>query len=569
MNHLRSVLTHSSSFPRTRESGDFRSKTPGPRLRGDDALHVGRKITTSAVLLACWLAALPAPAATLRFASGFDPQSLDPHGLALLYQTRVVSQIYESLVFRDRNYAMEPALAVSWQQVEPKRWRFKLRPGVKFHDGTSFIADDVVFSIERALHKNSQRSFQLRGVVEARKVDDLTVDFLLSAPDAVLPEKLIYVAIMSKAWCAAHGVMEPQNYNAKQETYAVRNTNGTGPYKLKSYESDVRTVLVANPNWWGRRGNVDEAIYTVIQSDATRLAALVSGEVDFVIDPPFQDIARLKQDGRFKLTEMTDIGTQYLGFDQSRAELEFSDVKGRNPFKDLRVRRAIYQAIDIDAIVSKVLRGQATATGSFLSRLVDGSPPELDKRLPYDPKAARALLKDAGYPDGFSVTLDCVNASYRAAVCQAIAGMLAQVGIRATFQPWPTATFFPKLTQATSSFFEFGWSPLTDAWPSLNAIVHSYGADGAGTFNGGRYANPRLDQIVDAIRVEPDIARRRQLVGDALRVMNADLALIPLYRRTLTWVMRPDIKVAQWPNDTLELRFVEIGDRQVLGRESK
>jgi peptide/nickel transport system substrate-binding protein len=519
-----------------------------------------------ALIAGCLAAACPLAAKTLRFASAFDPQSLDPHALALQYQTRVVSQIYESLVFRDRSFAMEPALAVSWQQVDPKRWRFKLRSGVKFQDGTPFTADDVVFSIERALAKNSQRAFQLRGVLEARKVDDLTVDFLLAAPDAVLPEKLIYVGVMSKAWAAAHGVLEPQNYNAKQETYAARNANGTGPYQLKSYESDVRTVLVANPHWWGQRGNVDEAVYVVIQSDATRLAALVSGQVDFVIDPPFQDVARLKQEGRFKLAQMTDIGTQYLGFDQSRDELQFGDVKGRNPFKDLRVRRAVYQAIDIDAIVAKVLRGQATATGSYLSRLVDGYVPDLDRRLPYDPAAARALLKEAGYPDGFGVTLDCVNVAFRAAVCQAIAGMLAQVGIRTTFQPWPTATFFPKLTQATTSFFEFGWSPGTDAWPSLNATIRSYGSDGAGTFNGGRYSNPRLDQVVDAIRVEPDISRRRQLVGDALRIMRAELPLLPLYRRTLTWVMRADIDVAQWPNDVLELRFVQIGDGSLQGR---
>ena len=521
------------------------------------------------LLVAGLLLAGPLAAATLRFASGFDPQSMDPHGLALQYQTRVVSQIYESLVSRDRNFALEPALAVSWLQLEPKRWRFKLRPNVKFHDGTPLTADDVVFSLGRAQMKNSQRAFQLNGIAEVRKIDDLTVDLLLSAPDAALPEKLIYIGVMSRAWATAHGVAEPQNYNAKQETYAVRNANGTGPYRLKSYESDARTVLVANQQWWGRRGNVDEAVYVVIQSDATRLAALVSGDVDFVIDPPFQDVARLKQEGRFKLAETADIGMQYLGFDQSRGELEFSDVKGRNPFKDLRVRRAVYQAIDIDAIVSKVLRGQATPTGTYLSRLIDGSPPELDRRLRYDPAAARALLKEAGSPNGFAVTLDCVNATFRAAVCQAIAGMLAQVGIRTSFQPWPTATFFPKLTQATTSFFEFGWSPGTDAWPTLNAIVHSYGSEGAGTFNGGRYANLRLDQIIDAMRVEPDLARRRQLVGDALKLMQADLPLIPLYRRTLTWVMRPDISVAQWPNDILELRFVEIGDRQLLGRGSK
>ncbi|HEY2863288.1 MAG TPA: ABC transporter substrate-binding protein [Casimicrobiaceae bacterium] len=531
----------------------------GRQLEPFRMLSVRRVGWIAGAVLAGLLVAAPLHAATLRFASAFDPQSMDPHSLALQYQSRVVSQIYESLVSRDRDFAIEPALAASWQQLEPTRWRFKLRPNVKFHDGTPFNADDVVFSIHRALHKLSQRSFQLRGVIEARKVDDLTVDFMLSAPDAVLPEKLIYVGIMSRAWAAAHGVIEPQNYNAKQETYAVRNTNGTGPYKLKSYESDNRTVLVANPDWWGKRGNVDEAVYVVIQSDATRLAALVSGDVDFVIDPPFQDVPRLKSERRFKLAQVPDIGMQYIGFDQSRGELEFSDIKGRNPFKDLRVRRAVYQAIDIDAIVSKVLRGQAIATGVHLSPLVDGSTKELDRRLPYDPAAARKLLKDAGYGDGFAITLDCVNASYRAAVCQAIAGMLAQIGIRATFQPWPTATFFPRLTQATTSFFEFGWSPLTDAWPSLNAIVHTYGTDGAGTFNGGRYSNPKLDQIIDAMRVEPDLAHRRQLVGDALRLMQSDLPLIPLYRRTLTWVMRPDISVAQWPNDILELRFVRIG----------
>jgi peptide/nickel transport system substrate-binding protein len=526
-------------------------------------------IALGIALLAGCLTAFPLVAKTLRFASAFDPQSLDPHALALQYQTRVVSQIYESLVSRDRNFAIEPALAVSWQQSDPKRWRFKLRPNVRFHDGAPFTADDVVFSIERALAKNSQRAFQLRGVLAARKIDDLTVDFVLEAPDAVLPEKLIYVSMMSKAWSAAHDVLEPQNYNAKQETYAVRSANGTGPYQLKSYESDVRSVLVANPHWWGQRGNVDEAIYLVIQSDATRLAALVSGQVDFVIDPPFQDVPRLQKEGRFKLAQITDIGAQYLGFDQSRNELQFGDVKGRNPFKDVRVRRAVYQAIDIDAIVAKVLRGQATATGSYVSRLLDGYVPDLESRPRYDPAVARALLKEAGYPNGFAVTLDCVNVAYRAAVCQAIAGMLAQVGIQTTFQVWPTATFFPKLTQGTTSFFEFGWSPGTDAWPMLNAIVRSYSTDGTGTFNGGRYSNSRLDQLIDSIRVEPDVARRRVLVGDALRMMRTDLPLIPLYRRTLTWVMRPDISVAQWPNDVLELRFVQIGDGQQIGSNTR
>jgi peptide/nickel transport system substrate-binding protein len=222
------------------------------------------------------------------------------------------------------------------------------------------------------------------------------------------------------------------------------------------------------------------------------------------------------------------------------------------------VRRAVYQAIDIDSIVAKVLRGQATPTGSFVSALVDGYLPELERRLPYDPAAARALLKDAGYPNGFSVQLDCVNVTFRAAVCQAITAMLAQVGIRASFQPSPGALFFPKLTQATTSFFEFGWIPTPDPWSMLNSIVRSYDGSGAGQFNGGRYSNPRLDALIDAIRVEPEPGRRRQLSGEALRLMADDLPLLPLYRRKINWVMRPGIHAVPWPNDILELRFVRI-----------
>ncbi|MEO8485819.1 MAG: ABC transporter substrate-binding protein [Betaproteobacteria bacterium] len=498
-----------------------------------------------------------ASAVSLRIASANDPQSLDPHALALLYQSRVVSQVYDSLVNRDRDFKLEPSLALSWQAVDAHTWRFKLRPNVLFHDGKPFTADDVVFSIERALARTSQRAIQLRGVKGARRVDATTIDILLETPDAVLPEKLLLVGMMSKAWAAKHGVLAPQDYNAKQETWAVRNANGTGPYRVRSYESDNRVVLVAHDRWWGKRGNVDEAVFLVITSDATRLAALASGQVDFVIDPPFQDVGRLKRDPQYRTVETADIGTQYLGFDQARDKLPSSSLQGRNPFKDVRVRQAFAHAIDADAIVARVLRGQGAPTGSFVSKLVGGYDPALDRRLPYDPVKARALLTDAGYPGGFDVTLDCVSITWRAAACQAIAGMLAQVGVKVTFQSSSAAQFFPKLTQATSSFFEFGWTPTTDAWTMLNATVHSF-SGGSGVFNGGRYANPTLDAVIDAIRVEPDPDRRRALVRDALAILDAELPLIPLYRRTLAWVMRKDVDVAIWPNDILELRFVRI-----------
>lgn len=502
-------------------------------------------------------------ARTLRYASAFDPQSLDPHALALQYQTRVVTQVYESLVSRGRQFELQPALATAWTMRSPTVWRFTLRTGVRFHDGAPFTADDAVFSITRALARTSQRANQMRGITGARKVDEATLEILTEAPDAALPEKLWLVAMMSKPWCEANKVVLPQDYNAKQETFAVRHANGTGPYRLERYETDVRLVLKANADWWGRAagvggGNVDEAVYNVITSDATRLAALASGQVDIVLDPPFQDLPRLKRDPALKVMSIADIGMQYLAFDQHSTELPGSGITGRNPFKDLRVRRAVQLAIDTELIVKQVLRGEGTPSASFISPQVVGYVAALDKRPRPDPQAARALLKEAGFESGFAVTLDCVNIGYRAAACQAIAGMLEKVGIRTTFVASPTATFFPKLTQATGSLMEFGWSPGTDAWGVFHSLLRTNDGLAAGAFNAGRYSNPALDKLIVAIGVEPDAARRTALIGDALRIVADDLPLLPLYRRHHNWVMRPGVDVVQWPNDVLELRWVTM-----------
>ncbi len=503
-----------------------------------------------------------AHAVTLRIASAFDPQTMDPHALALLYHTRVSVQIYESLVNRDEQFRLESSLALSWQATGPTTWRFKLRPGVVFHDGTPFTADDAVFSIERVLAPPSQRAFQLKGVKSARKIDDLTLELALEAPDAVLPEKLTQLGMMSKAWSVAHAVEKAQDFNAKQETFAVRNANGTGPFVLDRFEPDIRTVLKRNPRWWGwsdkRSGNLDEVTLVAIRSDATRLAALVSGEIDLVLDPPVQDIERLKREPAIKLLQVTDLGQQYLTFDMARDELGESDAKGKNPFKDLRVRRAVYHALNVELITQKVLRGQGVPTGAFLSPKVDGSPPELDKRLPYDPARARALLAEAGYPNGFSVTLDCVNVPWREAVCQAMTAMLTQVGIRTALRSSPTNQFFPKLSGATASFIEYGWTPNPDAWSSLNGLFRSWDKSGLGTFNAGRYSNPKLDVLIDNMRVEPDLTRRRAMVGVALRIVGDELPFIPLYRRTLTWAMSKKVSAVQWPSDWPELRWASL-----------
>ena len=519
--------------------------------------------TLAALCLAAPAAAQGSGArAPLRVASAFDPQTMDPHAIALLYHSRVAFQVYDSLVGRDERFKLEPALALSWQMTSPTVWRLALRPGVNFHDGTPFSADDAVFSLERAMAPPSQRAFQLKGVSSVRKIDPLTIEIHLEAPDAVLPEKLQFIAIMSKAWCEKHGVTKAQDFNGKQETFAVRNANGTGAMRLERYEPDVRTVLKRHAEAWAwadkRSGNLEQVNFVTIKSDATRLAALASGEVDVVLDPPYQDIARLKADSRLTLRQMPDIGQQYLTFDQSRAELQDSDVKGRNPFKDLRVRKAVYHAINVPLIVDKVLRGQAVPTGAFLSPLVDGSPAELDKRLPYDPARARLLLGEAGYPNGFAVTLDCVNVAWRENVCQAVSAMLTQVGIRTTLRSSGTGQFFPKLSQGLASFVEFGWTASPDAWNSLNGLFRTYDRGGLGTFNAGRYSNPQLDTLIDAIRVEPNLTRRRAMVTTVLRMVADDLPFVPLYRRTLTWAMAKKVSLVQWPNDTLELRWVRL-----------
>ncbi len=504
-------------------------------------------------------------AATLRIASAFDPQTLDPHSLVLLYNTRITFSVYEGLVAHDERYKLAPALATDWRQLDALTWRFKLRPDVRFHDGSGFTADDAVFSIGRALAAPSQRAFLLKGVKAARKVDPLTIDLVLSEPDAVLPEKLVLVAMMSKAWSVTHGVERAQDFNARQETWATRHANGTGPYRLDAYEQDTRTVLKAHPQWWGRadprNGNIDVVTFETIRSDATQLAALQSGEVDLVLDPPYQDVDHLRRDPALAITQIGDLGTEYLAFDQWHDALPGVPAGrdgARNPFKDLRVRRAVYHAINVDLIIQKVLRGLGTATGALLPPSVEGNLPELETRLRYDPVLARNLLAEAGYPDGFDVRLDCVNVAYREHVCQAAAAMLTQVGIRADLHSEPGTQFFSMLTQANISLAEFGWTATPDAWQSLNGLLHTWDKNGGGTFNGGRYSNPRLDQLIDGVRVETDPLHRRAMIGAALRIAADDLPYVPLYRRTLSWAMHKRVRVVMSPDDTINVRWVKI-----------
>jgi peptide/nickel transport system substrate-binding protein len=498
-------------------------------------------------------------AKVFRYGSQFDPGTMDPHGIASLYNTRVLSQVYETLVGRDEQFRIAPRLALSWSLIEPKAWRFKLRPGVKFHDGTPFTADDVVFNIERALAPTSQQRPSIPNVVGARKIDALTVDLLTSQPTPVLPLALTNLRIMSKAWCVKHHVEKPQDFNAKEETFATRNTNGTGPYILKEWDADVKTVLVANPSYWGQHGNVTEAQYLVVGSAATRLSGLVSGDLDFVIDAGLQDIERLSRTPDIRVEQSEGLGAQYLGFDYSHASLQHGDAGGGNPFRDRRVRQAVREAIDVGALQSKVMRNMSSSGRAIYTPTVDGWDARFAKAEPYDPVHARALLKEAGYPNGFSVALDCTLAAPADALGQAVAGMLARVGIRIDYRPVPFNVLLPKLSARDSSLFLIGWVPFTaDAEGVLVPLARTPDAPGNGDFNFGRYSNANVDSLIDRARVELDVPKRRALLVEAMTALDADVAFIPLVYRRVVWSMRKNVKTPILPNDIVDLRFVTI-----------
>ena len=516
------------------------------------------------IVLAMACAAGAADAKTLRYASQDDPQTFDPHSANLLATSRLTSQIYEALVFRDKDWIAIPWLALSWSQPNDRTWRFKLREGVTFHDGAPFTADDVVFSVERALSPLSQLKNALQGVESARKVDNFTVDMIMKEPNPVLPAHLFNFRIMNKAWAVRNRSVTPQNYKEKEDTFSARHANGTGPYLLKSHEPDIKTLLVKNPNWWGIRaglkGNVDEVVILPIKSNATRIAALLSGEVDFVIDPPLQDVQRLRANPDLKVQEGPDARVQYLAFDMQRDELLYSSVKGRNPFKDLRVRQAVAHAIDADAIKAKVMRGLATPVGTLITERINGFSPEANKRIPYDREKARKLLAEAGYAKGFEVTLDCGNNQPAADICQAVAVMLTQIGIKTRPNIVPIANYFPKIEKYDTSFYLISWgaASTSDALYTLQSLLHSATGKNDGDLNLGRYSNPKMDALIQKVKVEGDMKKRNEYIRQALLLNNADLPTVAIHQPLVPWVMRKNIAAPFTPVNTVYFHQVNV-----------
>ncbi|MBA2675781.1 ABC transporter substrate-binding protein [Ramlibacter sp.] len=507
-------------------------------------------------------AALGAQAQTVRIANQGDALSMDPHSLNESLQLSVTGNVYEPLVGRAKDLTLAPALATSWKQTSPTVWRFELRRGVLFHDGTPFTADDVVFSLARVAGEGSDLKSNVNDIKEVRKVDDHTVDIETKTPFPILPDQLSTTFIMSRKWCEANQATKPVDRRKGIENAASFRSNGTGPFRLRERQPNVRTTFIRNGNYWGKiEGNVQEVVFTPIANDATRVAALLSGEIDVMEPVPVQDIERVNASAGAKVLTGPELRTVFLGMDQKRDELQYSSVKGKNPFKDKRVRQAFYQAIDIDGIQKTVMRGASKPTALLVGPGINGFNADQNKRLPYDPEASKKLLAEAGYPSGFEVTLNCPNDRYvnDGRICQVVAANLSRVGVKVNLAAETKGTYFPKVLRRDTSFYMLGWTPTTyDSHNALNALTACPDDKGTGQFNLGSYCNPKLDQLTVKIQAETDKNKRNAMIREAFDIHSADIGHLPLHQQALAWGVNKKVDMVQLADNYMHFKWISV-----------
>jgi peptide/nickel transport system substrate-binding protein len=508
-----------------------------------------------------------AHAKTLRWSSAGDFQTADPHSQNAGLNNAINGQVYEGLVARGKKLEIVPQLATSWQQPTPTSWVFNIRKNVKFHNGSELNADDVVFSILRLQQPTSNFRIYANAVGKPRKIDSHTVELTTDVPNPVTLEMLVNMFIMDREWSIANKVELVQDFTAREETFAARNTNGTGPFMMVTREPEIKSTFKKNPTWWGIadkrfEGNVTEIIYQPIRSDATRMSALLSGEIDFVLDPAVQNLEQFKRNKQLKVIEAIENRVIFFGMDQGRKELLYSSVKGKNPLQDKRVRQAMYQAIDTDAIKRTVMRGLSTATGLVHPNPTAANlPASLTKRLPLDVNAAKKLMADAGYASGFDITLDCPNGRYLAdeKICVAVAGMLAKINIRVRVNAMPVSTYFAKVQKLDTSFYMLGWGGSTvDPIFTLQTVMHSRNSKGDGDYNWGQVSDAKFDALVQQLKGELDTKKRQSLIIQAFQIHNDNIYHLPLHLQIIPWAMRANISAVHRADNWLEVPWVVI-----------
>lgn len=525
-------------------------------------MSLRRNVAAAAVVCALGAVSMVAGAQTIRIANQGDALSLDPHSLNESLQLSVTANVYETLVGRNKDLSLAPLLATSWKQTSPDVWRFELRKGVVFHDGTPFTADDVVFSFARAQGDGSDMKATLSEIKAVRKVGDLAVEIETNGPFPILPDVISLTMIMSKKWCEENQATKPVDRRKGIENTASFKANGTGPFRVRERQPNVRTVFTRNGTYWGKiDGNAQEIVFTPIANPATRVAALVSGEVDVMEPVPVQDIARINAAPNARVITGPELRTIFLGMDQKRDELQYSNIKGKNPFKDKRVRQAFYQAIDIAGIQRTVMRGASRPTGLLVGPGINGWTAEQDKRLPFDVEAAKKLLTEAGYPNGFEVSLNCPNDRYvnDGQICQSVAANLAKIGVKINLVAETKGTYFPKILRRDTSFYMLGWTPTTyDSHNALSSLTSCPDDKGTGQFNLGAYCNPKLDEITKKIQSESDKTKRNELIKEAFKIHADDVGTLPLHQQSLAWGVSKKVELVQLADNFMYFKWMSV-----------
>jgi peptide/nickel transport system substrate-binding protein len=474
----------------------------------------------------------------VRWATPTPVETFDPYGHDLMATYWVQNLVFESLTNYDWQGRLEPALVVSWQQLDAKTWELELRQGVTFHDGTPFTSADVVFSIERAKAETSAQRASLSGIAKVEAVDGDTVRVTVATSNPLPFENMPVLGIMSKAWAERHDAQLTSQLGDGSWDYAETHANGTGPFKLEEFEPRTHTVLVRNRKWWGlaqHPHNIDRIIQTRVDDPARGAELLLARETDVLQYPPPDQLERIAATPGLKVQKVESNQTSYLGFDQASPELRSSSVEGRNPFADRRVRQAVYQGVDIERII-EALYGLGVPAGMGIWPKGIGWSEEFDRRLPYDPAKSKALLAEAGYPEGFDVRFDCL--AYREPVCSMIGASLGEIGIEVDVVLLPIPELRQKIRTRASDFFWWGYSEPFDSFWWFKERYRS-DAELAGT----GYANPEVDALIDQIEGEMVTYVRDALIEQVWGKVLGDVVYVPLYRSINAWALRGDLEL--------------------------
>ena len=498
--------------------------------------------TLRLALAALAILGLPAAAATNEREVSIGLQaaitSMDPHYHNLSPNNSMMLHVFEPLIKRDDNQKLVPGLATSWKALDDLTWEFKLRKNVRFHDGSPFTADDVVFTLKRVPNvPNSPSSFATftKPIVDVKVVDPHTMVFKTASPHVLLPSDLASVMIISKL----HGEKAAtEDYNSGKAAI------GTGPYKLAEYVPNQRVVLKANYGYWGGEEPWDKVTFKILTNAAARVAALLSGDVQMIETVPTADIGKLSTDKRYALVDKVSNRVIYAHLNQ-RSDTAAPFITGKdgkplakNPLKDPRVRKALSIAINRDAIADRVMEKRAVPAGQLLPDFFFGTSKKL-KPAKYDPEGAKKLLAEAGYPNGFALTIHGPNNRYinDDKVAQAIAQFYSRVGIDAKVETMPSAVYFTRATKLEFGYMVLGWGTESgEQGSSLRSLLATYNRDkGMGVTNRGRYSNPEFDKVLETALVTMDDKKREALIQQAAEMAMNDTALIPLHYEVSTW----------------------------------